>query len=191
VYERAVSQGSVLGPLFYLIYISDLSKSDNLIIGLAQFADDIAILSRGNTNHQATLNLQNYVQKLEQWNKNWRTSMNPNKSSLIKFTYLWNGITGAIVLNGQLVPQNTEVKYLGIILDSRLTWRQHITNILQRLRLRLQLLKFFINENSSLPLEDNGVFTASEVGLYTYFCDFFFYLLFISSSYCYGAYYHL
>ena len=74
--------------------------------------------------------------------------MNPNKSTLITFTYLRNGIAGPIMLNGQPVPQNTEVKYLGIILDSRLTWRQHITNILQRPRHRLQLLKFLINENS-------------------------------------------
>ncbi|PSN29591.1 putative RNA-directed DNA polymerase from transposon X-element, partial [Blattella germanica] len=165
VYERAVSQerninagvpqGSVLGPLLYHIYTSGLPNSDNLTI--AQFADDIAILSRGNTNHQATLNLQNYIQKLVQWNKNWRTSMNPNKSTLITFTYLRNGISGPILLNGQPVPLNTEVKYLGIILDSRPTWRQHITNILQRLRHRLQLLKFLINANSSLPLNSKNL----------------------------------
>ncbi|KAJ4431608.1 hypothetical protein ANN_20207 [Periplaneta americana] len=61
-------------------------SSDSLTV--AQFADDIAVLSKGDTGEQVTTILQNFLQEIEVWNKNWRTAMNTNKSSTVTFTYL-------------------------------------------------------------------------------------------------------
>ncbi|KAJ4439066.1 hypothetical protein ANN_15022 [Periplaneta americana] len=72
---------SILAPFLYLIYTHDIPtpKSDSLTV--AQFADDIAVLSKGDTGEQVTTILQNFLQEIEIWNKKWRTVMNTNKSS--------------------------------------------------------------------------------------------------------------
>ncbi|KAJ4451846.1 hypothetical protein ANN_03324 [Periplaneta americana] len=104
-----VPQGSILAPFLYLIYTHDIPtpKSDSLTV--AQFADDIAVLSKGDTGEQVTTNLQNILQEIEKWNKKWRTVMNTNKSSIVTFTYLKKEKALPLYLNCSPVPQHEEV----------------------------------------------------------------------------------
>ncbi|KAJ4432677.1 hypothetical protein ANN_21300 [Periplaneta americana] len=94
--NSCVPQGSILAPFLYLIYTHDIPtpKSDSLTV--AQFADDIAVLSKGDTGEQVTTILQNFLQEIEILNKKWRTVMNTNKSSTVTFTYLKRKSTSII-----------------------------------------------------------------------------------------------
>ncbi|KAJ4437531.1 hypothetical protein ANN_17676 [Periplaneta americana] len=103
--RQSVPQESILAPFLYLIYTHDIltPKSDSLTV--AQFADDIAVLSKGDTGEQVTTNLQN----IEMWNKKWRTAMNTNKSSTVTFSYLKKEKALPLYLNCSPVSHHEEV----------------------------------------------------------------------------------
>ena len=118
-----VPQGSVLGPMLYLLYTADLPINENVII--STFADDTAILMSHKNTHAASRELQNHLYKIEEWLKNWRIKVNESKSTHITFT-LNKQTCPPVKLNGVNIPQQTKVKYLGLHLDRRLTWKNHI-----------------------------------------------------------------
>jgi hypothetical protein len=116
--KSGVPQGSVLGPFLYLLYIADLPTTDNTV--LATFADDTAILSANLDPLIALADLQRHINLLQRWFQKWRTKINNDKSVQITFT------TGQIncsevTINNFIITTKSEVKYLGLHLDRKLT----------------------------------------------------------------------
>ncbi|KAJ4436653.1 hypothetical protein ANN_16784 [Periplaneta americana] len=132
----------------YSIYIV-FPTQDHLTI--AHFADDVAILSKG-TCESAAEQLNIFCEKVSTWCKQWRVIMNSQKSNLVKFTYKRNTVNYPVILCGSEVPMAQSVRYLGLILDSKITWHNHISAIVKRIRHRIYLLKHIIQDRSPLPL---------------------------------------
>jgi hypothetical protein len=65
--KTGLPQGSVLGPILYLLYTSDLPKLENSTV--ATFADDTAILTVGSSNEESTRKLQTAVNQIQKWTK--------------------------------------------------------------------------------------------------------------------------
>jgi retron-type reverse transcriptase len=82
--EAGVPQGSVIEPVLYLIYTSDLPISDNATT--ATFADDKAILDTHEDPAIASMELQATINKADDWVKKWRIKINQSKSTHITFT---------------------------------------------------------------------------------------------------------
>ena len=109
-----VPQGSVFGPLLYLIYTADLPTLENSTT--ATFADDTAILTVHEDPTMAAHRPQMHLNKIQSWLKTWRMKANETKS--VQVTFILNNTTcPPVKLNNEHLPQADEVKYLGIHLD--------------------------------------------------------------------------
>ena len=79
-----VPQGSVLGPVLYLLYTNDIPQSDGVVT--ATFADDTALLATDQDIQSATNKLQTAVNNVTNWTKKWRIKLNEVKSIHVYFT---------------------------------------------------------------------------------------------------------
>jgi hypothetical protein len=120
-----VPQGSILGPMLYTIYTSDLPTSIHTVI--STFADDTAFVARDRSLNIASQNLQDHLSRVGDWLRKWRIKVNQAKSMHVTYTNR-SGQCLPIYIDQQQIPQGTSVKYLGMHLDSKLTWREHIIN---------------------------------------------------------------
>jgi hypothetical protein len=149
--SSGVPQGSVLGPLLYLIYTADIPTKNTTI--MATFADDTAILALDHDPRAAAAKLQEHLDALQSWLNRWRIHVNTDKSANINFTTR-NIQTPPLLLNNDPIPQKKEVKYLGLHLDTKLTWRAHITAKKRQLNIQTRKLQWLIGRQSKLSLRN-------------------------------------
>ena len=148
-------QRSVLGPVLYLLYTSDLPKLENSIV--ATFADDTAMLALSSSNEESTGKLQTTINQIQKWTKKWHIQLNESKSVHINFTNRrFENIP--VTINSQKVPYANTAKYsnLGMTLDAKLQWKAHLTKKREKQGLRYKKKKMYwlIGRNSSLSLHN-------------------------------------
>jgi exonuclease III len=146
-----VPQGSVLGPILYLLYTADLPTEQNVIT--ATFADDTAILASHENPQVASQILQTNLYKIQQWLTKWRIKPNEAKSVHVTFTTRKNTCPPVYLYNHHL-PQAEDAKYLGMHFDRRLTWRKHVFTKRKQLGLKLTTLNWLLGRNSKLSLDN-------------------------------------
>jgi len=149
--HSVVPQGSILGPLRYSIFTADIPETDQTLI--ATYADDTAILASHPNLITASTQLQHHLNLLEQWLKRWRIQANGTRSTHVAFT-LKREDCPAVILNGNCIPQDKTVKYLGINLDRRLTWKTHIFTKRKQLGLIFQRMYWILGRKSELALRN-------------------------------------
>jgi hypothetical protein len=149
--KAGVPQGSVLGPILYLLFTADLPTSESLITGT--FADDTAILATHRDPKIASQILQKGLNDISDWLKKWRIKANETKSVNVTFT-LRRGSCPPVTLNNIAVPQADHVRYLGLHLDKRLTWQKHIFTKRKQLGIQTRKLYWLIGRKSQLSLEN-------------------------------------
>ena len=134
-----VPQGSVLGPLLFLIYINDLPNiSKKLKFYL--FADDTNIYLESHDLQSLEKTMNKELEKLFEWLCINRLSLNISKTNFIIFCHANKPKTPVtILINKEAIDEVTHVKYLGILIDSQLTFKQHIGE-LNKKKLQEQLV---------------------------------------------------
>lgn len=135
-----IPQGSVLGPVLFLIYINDLPDTVNNIVKL--FADDTKIFGKSNS-EEDVISLQNDLDKLCDWSRTWQLEFN---SSKCKVMHLGNQQEHAkyFMQDGQDRKEITEVceeKDLGVLIDNKLKFSQHIHASVKKANRVLGLIK--------------------------------------------------
>jgi hypothetical protein len=120
-----VPQGTVLGPLLFLLYINDLP--DKLQNTTRLFADDCLVYSSGTTTEHID-SLQKDLKQLEHWQNTWQMSFNPSKCSILKISTKRNPPSKPITFCGEQLDETNSHPYLGVQLDSQMNWKEHMKN---------------------------------------------------------------
>jgi hypothetical protein len=102
---------------------------------------------------RASKNLQTHLNLLQQWFQQWRIKINNDKSVQIIFTTRRTSCP-QVKINNSIIPTKTEVEYLGLHLDQKLTWKTHIRMKRQQLGLKVRQMNWLIGNRSQLSLEN-------------------------------------
>ena len=136
-----VPQGSVLGPLLFLIYINDIVNSSKLF-NFTLFADDTSLYysSKSTNNLENVMNCE--LAKISDWLSANRLSLNVAKSKLLYFTNKnRNSLKNIeIRINGESLKEVDSAKYLGVHIDNKLSWSVHTNNLKLRLSKGISML---------------------------------------------------
>ena len=121
-----VPQGSVLGPLLFLLYINDLP--DTVTSQVRLFADDTAIYLAVNSK-QDCHTLQQDLDLLAQWENLWEMDFNPSKCFVLNISRSPDKLNFPYRLHGQVLSVVNHSKYLGVTISDDLSWNKHIEQI--------------------------------------------------------------
>ena len=125
-----VPQGSILGPLLFLIYINDITKSSSTV-SFILFADDTNILYSHKDLTELVNTLNTELTNISSWFKCNKLSLNIAKTNFIHFQTLHSNteLPHHIKIDDLSLLKKDCTKFLGITIDKNLTWDQHIQNI--------------------------------------------------------------
>ena len=136
-----VPQGSVLGPILFLIFINDMPLSSRLF-RYTLFADDTCLFM----SHEDPKTLEDLVnselENIDQWLIDNRLSLNVDKSCFLLFT----GKTRfqqdfKICISDKEVSRVSAAKYLGVHIDDKLNWQLHLSHVLTKIKQGLGALR--------------------------------------------------
>ena len=121
-----VPQGSVLGPVPFLIYINDIT--DNMQSTIRLFADDCTIYRPINNKNDQQI-LQSDLTNLTKWEPKRKMAFNDSKCNVMHLTRSKNPIKEPYYIHGKQLEVVQDTKYLGITVNDDLIWNLHINNI--------------------------------------------------------------
>lgn len=119
----------------------------------ATYADDTAILVSSPNPVIASSILQGHLDQLQTWFNSWNIKVNPEKSTNVTFT-LRAGDCPPLLLNGDAIPTSNSVNYLGLRIDRRLTWKDHITCKRKQVDIKTKKMYWLLGPKSQLSLEN-------------------------------------
>lgn len=123
-----VPQGSILGPLFFLVFINDLP--DHLRSNVKIFADDTSLFSVMKDNLRGSNILNDDLQLIANWAEQWKMSFNPDPckqaTEIVFSTKLIDTQLPPLTFNSNVVCSKQSHKHLGVILDKKLSFNHHL-----------------------------------------------------------------
>lgn len=134
-----VPQGSVLGPLLFLIYVNDLS--DNMVGLCRLFADDTSI---GHVAHDdATLmNMTNMdLENISKWSNDWLVKLNPDKTDIMVFSSNNRARDLVFTFSDSVIEPVNSHRHLGLVFSSDCKWTKHIDTLIDRTSKQLNILR--------------------------------------------------
>ena len=120
--SSGVPQGSILGPLLFILYINDISSVVNARAKI--FADDVTLYATIQSNEDCEV-LQADLDSISHWCNLWQKKLNPSKCEALCITNKHSPTSFDYQINGCSLKWSSYVKYLGVHLNSRLTWNNH------------------------------------------------------------------
>ena len=126
--KYGVPQGSNLGPLLFLIYINDLPNTST-ILSFIIFADDTNVFYSHKSLYELYQIINHEITYVVDWFRINKLSLNINKTNFILFRShrkLIPEISIQLLIDGNVIPQVSSAKFLGVCIDQHLNWSEHI-----------------------------------------------------------------
>ena len=134
--DYGVPQGSVLGPLFFIMYVNDLERAlDGINVQL--YADDTVIYTSGSRIDCTVSRLQLHLNRLHKWCCSNKLTLHPSKTKMVIFGTRQKlrkvrAEPVNLFLSGKRIQNVPTYKYLGFELDSTLNYKSHIADVLKK-----------------------------------------------------------
>ena len=133
-------QGSILGPLLFLVYINDIKC--NIHCNIKLFANDTSLMEEIINPATSFYKLNQDLDTLNEWSKQWIVTFNASKTELLIISkkcgrqmYL------PLYLNNTAINEVTVHKHLRVIFNNKMSWRDHINDICKKCNKRLDIIQ--------------------------------------------------
>ena len=138
-----VPQGSVLGPVLFLLFINDLPSVLPPSVRCSLYADDLALWASSPSVPLATSALQLALDRLSLWSREWLLPLNPRKCEVTLFSTDTSqaSLQPQLFLDGSLLPFKSNPTFLGVTFDRTLSFRPHVSSLRAKFLPRLKALK--------------------------------------------------
>jgi hypothetical protein len=157
--QAGVAQGGLISPVLFSLYVNDM-PSPSRHVELALCANDTAIIATSRRPSLFVSYLESYLSDLQRWLSEWRIAINVSKSTAIIFARAGRRFIQPrpVTLFGEPIQWVDTTRYLGVILDTRLTWSRHIDQV----RKRTSPLGHLLNRRSVISVR-NGVLLYKQI----------------------------
>ena len=126
-----VPQGTVLGPLLFLVYINDIASKLSPGTKIRLFADDSLLYRVINSPLDQHI-LQKDLDSLQHWELNNKMEFHPDKCNILRITNKINFLPFTYNIHNVFLKELKSAKYLGVIIDKTLSWNDHCSQMLKK-----------------------------------------------------------
>jgi len=147
--SSGVPQGSILGPMLFLVFINDLADSLDCLKLL--FADDLKMFASINTKTDCQ-RLQGQLQVLEEWCSRNKLEINVSKCRVVSFTKRKKPVHFNYILNNCIIQKTDNFTDLGVIFDCKLRFNLHIES---KIKAASKMLGFIIRSSRDMNNTDS------------------------------------
>jgi hypothetical protein len=138
-------QGSILGPVLFSLFVSPVFGLNNIVA----YADDTYTITSSRTKENAVVELGKALTTISMWFKSSGLKVNEGKTEITIF-YKNNCNPADVLINGNYVRTKNTIKVLGVMMDTTLTWHEHINNTVNNVQSKIHAIRriqrFFLNE---------------------------------------------
>ena len=132
--KNGLPQGSILGPLFFLLYINDLPQIITKNNSMVLFTDDTSLLITGFDRLDFNININQSLRSIISWFNSNLLTLNFNKTHYVEFrTKNYYQVETTLKYEHKDILISTETKFLRLIIDGKLSWDQYIDQIATKL----------------------------------------------------------